>query len=73
MLGIECDAMRIGQTRGVALQQSKRGVILSGILLEHDHSAVVLRVRNISCVASSTATPNVPWACSVPASAACSL
>ena len=43
ILGIKSDAMRIGQTRGVALQQSKRGCILVRILFEHDHRAVVLQ------------------------------
>src|SRR5262245_56106105 len=42
VLRIEGDAVRIRETRGIPLQQAKRGVILLRILFEHDHGAVVL-------------------------------
>src|SRR5204862_4760690 len=43
VLCIECDTVRISETGGVALKQAKRRVIFIGVLLEHDHGAVVLK------------------------------
>src|SRR5205814_7693427 len=43
ILGIECDSMRIGKPGRIALQQSKRRLILLRVLPEHDHRAVVLQ------------------------------
>ena len=42
VLRIERNPVRIRETRGIPLQQPKRGVILLRILFEHDHGAVVL-------------------------------